>query len=117
MDQTPDELFHNQFTEKLHEFLETAPNSLILIVPSVRDVTSSHCVYPQSPLDISALSVDPVSRPDTYLTQLHLTSYVSISANQAPAKSLSLFHQRHFICCDQCRCTISSTQGAARLAG
>ncbi|KAI9509201.1 DNA polymerase alpha subunit B [Russula earlei] len=58
-DQTPTELFHTQFTENLHEFLEVSPNSLVLIVPSVRDMTSHHCVYPQSPLDISSLSRDP----------------------------------------------------------
>jgi len=58
-DQTPTEHFHNQFTEKLHEFLESCPNSLILIVPSVRDVINNHCVYPQSPLGVSDLSVDP----------------------------------------------------------
>ncbi|KAH9042054.1 DNA polymerase alpha subunit B [Lactarius pseudohatsudake] len=58
-DQAPSELFYNQFTEKLHEFLETSPNSLILIVPSVRDVISNHCVYPQSPLGFADLSVDP----------------------------------------------------------
>ena len=81
-DQTPSELFHNQFTEKLHEFLESCPNSLILIVPSVRDVISDHCVYPQSPLGVSELSVDPVSRPDKhFLLQLHFGSYVLILAN------------------------------------
>ncbi|KAN0125481.1 DNA polymerase alpha/epsilon subunit B domain containing protein [Lactarius tabidus] len=58
-DQTPSEIFHTQFTEKLQEFLETSPNSLVLIVPSVRDVISNHCVYPQSPLDVPDLSVDP----------------------------------------------------------
>jgi len=58
-DQTPSELFYNQFTEKLHEFLGSCPNSLILIVPGVRDVISDHCVYPQSPLGVSDLSDDP----------------------------------------------------------
>ncbi len=116
-DQTPSELFYNQFAEKLHEFLETSPNSLILIVPSVRDVISNHCVYPQSPLDVSGLFVDPVSRPDKYLAQLHFGSYILILANQTPAKSLSLFPQRRFICCDQRRCTIPPTKGAGRDAG
>ena len=66
-DQTPSEIFYTQFTEKLQEFLETSPNSLILIVPSVRDVISNHCVYPQSSLDVSRLSFDPVGCPDTYV--------------------------------------------------
>ena len=78
MDQTPSEIFHAQFTEKLHEFLETSPNSLILLVPSVRDVISNHCVYPQSPLEVSDLSVDPVSRPDKYLAWVHFGSYILI---------------------------------------
>ena len=67
IDQTPSEIFHTQFTEKLQDFLETSPNSLILIVPGVRDVISNHCVYPQSPLGVSELSADPVGRPDKYL--------------------------------------------------
>ncbi|KAI0250723.1 DNA polymerase alpha subunit B [Lactifluus subvellereus] len=58
VDQTPSELFHTQFTENLHDFLETSPHTLVLIVPSVRDVISHHCVYPQSPLSISGLSGD-----------------------------------------------------------
>jgi DNA polymerase alpha subunit B len=78
MDQTPSEIFHAQFTEKLQEFLETSPNSLILIVPSVRDVISNHCVYPQSPLDAPYLSVEPVSRPDKYLAWVHFGSSILI---------------------------------------
>jgi DNA polymerase alpha subunit B len=77
-DQTPSEIFYTQFTENLQEFLEASPNSLILIVPSVRDVISGHCVYPQSPLDVSRLSFDPVSRPDKYV---HFSSYIFILAN------------------------------------
>ncbi|KAF8476554.1 DNA polymerase alpha subunit B [Russula ochroleuca] len=57
-DQTVAELFHTQFTENLHDFLEACPDSLVLIVPSVRDITNHHCVYPQAPLDISGLSTD-----------------------------------------------------------
>jgi len=58
-DQTPTELFHTQFTENLHDFLEASPDSSVLIVPSVRDMTSHHCVYPQSPFENPGLSGDP----------------------------------------------------------
>ncbi|KAH9989680.1 DNA polymerase alpha subunit B [Russula compacta] len=58
-DQSPTELFYSQFTENLHDFLEASPNSLILIVPSVRDMISYHNVYPQSSLNVPGLSSDP----------------------------------------------------------
>jgi DNA polymerase alpha subunit B len=61
VDQTPTELFHTQFTENLHDYLEACPDSLVLIIPSVGDIISHHCVYPQAPLDISGLRGDPVS--------------------------------------------------------
>ena len=61
IDQTPAELFHTQFTENIHDFLEASPNSLVLVVPSVRDMTSDRIVYPQAPLDASGLFGRPVS--------------------------------------------------------
>ncbi|KAI0279236.1 DNA polymerase alpha subunit B [Russula aff. rugulosa BPL654] len=59
VDQSPTELFHTQITENLHDYLEACPDSLVLIVPSVGDIISHHCVYPQAPLDISGLRGDP----------------------------------------------------------
>ncbi|KAF8500906.1 DNA polymerase alpha subunit B [Russula emetica] len=59
VDQTPTELFHTQFTENLLDYLEACPDSLVLIVPSVGDIISHHCVYPQAPFDISGLRGDP----------------------------------------------------------
>jgi len=60
VDQPPEELFYSQFTENIHDFLEASPNSLVLVVPSVRDMISDRFVYPQSPLDTSGLSGHPV---------------------------------------------------------
>ncbi|KAH9986712.1 DNA polymerase alpha/epsilon subunit B-domain-containing protein [Russula vinacea] len=51
--------FLHPFTENLHDFLEACPDSLVLLVPCVRDIINHHCVYPQAPLDISGLSSDP----------------------------------------------------------
>ena len=62
VDQTPTELFHTQFIVNIHDFLEASPNSLVLVVPSVRDVISHHYVYPQSALEIPDLSNHPVGR-------------------------------------------------------
>ena len=62
-DQTATELFHTQFTESIHDLLEACPGSLVLIIPSVRDMINHHCVYPQAPLDIPGLSLDPVGLP------------------------------------------------------
>ena len=62
VDQTPEELFYSQFIENIHDFLEASPNSLVLVVPSVRDIISDRFVYPQSPLDASGLFGHPVSQ-------------------------------------------------------
>jgi DNA polymerase alpha subunit B len=62
LDQTPAELFHTQFTENIHDFLEASPNSLVLVVPSVRDMISDRFVYPQASLDAPGLFGHPVSQ-------------------------------------------------------
>ncbi|KAI0260193.1 DNA polymerase alpha subunit B [Gloeopeniophorella convolvens] len=58
-DQSPEDLFESQFQENLHDFLESSSHSLVLILPSVRDMTSHHNVYPQSPLNIPSLASHP----------------------------------------------------------
>jgi len=47
IDQSPAQLFHEQFTENLRDFFHVSPDSLVLIVPSVRDLLSDHTVFPQ----------------------------------------------------------------------
>jgi DNA polymerase alpha subunit B len=59
VDQTPRDLFHEQFSKAIRAFLLTSPNSLILIIPSVLDIISDHAAFPQSGLSPEFTS-DPV---------------------------------------------------------
>lgn len=51
MDETPQQLFQRQFTERLQEFLVLSPGSTVLLVPSINDVISDHAVFPQCELE------------------------------------------------------------------
>jgi DNA polymerase alpha subunit B len=59
VDATPSSLFRKQFLEPLRSFLESSPGSIVLILPSVRDVISRQAVFPQSELG-PEYRVDPV---------------------------------------------------------
>ncbi|TDL17712.1 DNA polymerase alpha, subunit B [Rickenella mellea] len=58
VDYTPPELFHQRFAERLRDFLSASPDSLIILVPSVRDVLSDHPVSPQCELS-NEFAFDP----------------------------------------------------------
>ncbi|KAA1479301.1 hypothetical protein DENSPDRAFT_742170, partial [Dentipellis sp. KUC8613] len=51
IDDTPTDLFRVQFMDKLHNFLDTSPDSLVLLVPSVRDIIHQHTAFPQPEFD------------------------------------------------------------------
>ncbi|KAG9315596.1 DNA polymerase alpha/epsilon subunit B-domain-containing protein [Chiua virens] len=72
-DETPQQLFERQFTEKFQDVFLHSPGSQILLVPSINDMISDHVVFPQCELP-PGLSMDIVTHPPT-------------------SKSLSLFHQ------------------------
>ncbi|KAK7445460.1 DNA-directed DNA polymerase alpha subunit pol12 [Stygiomarasmius scandens] len=48
VDETPLAFFQRIFLEPLSDFLSSSPASLAILVPSVRDLASSHAVFPQS---------------------------------------------------------------------
>lgn len=50
LDVSPSKLFNAQFAERLKGFLKTSPGSIILLVPSVRDLVSDHAAFPQPEL-------------------------------------------------------------------
>lgn len=50
LDTTPQELFTRWFITPLHDYLNSAPGSIVLLVPSVNDILSDYAVYPQPPL-------------------------------------------------------------------
>lgn len=59
-DETPQQLFERQFSERLQDFLVQSPGTTVLLVPSINDVISNHAVFPQCELE-PEFSRDPVS--------------------------------------------------------
>ncbi|TFK48691.1 DNA polymerase alpha, subunit B [Heliocybe sulcata] len=55
---TPTQLFHTHFLTPLTAFLASSPDSLVLLVPSTKDILSSHPVFPQRELG-AELASDP----------------------------------------------------------
>jgi len=47
IDFTPAHLFRSQFTQNLRDFLDLSPGSIVLLVPSIRDIVSDHAAFPQ----------------------------------------------------------------------
>ncbi|KAH9936258.1 DNA polymerase alpha/epsilon subunit B-domain-containing protein [Fomitopsis serialis] len=58
VDETPAEIFREQFLANMTDFLGDSPDSQILVVPSVRDIISDHAVFPQGEFKMG-LAVDP----------------------------------------------------------
>ncbi|RPD62451.1 DNA polymerase alpha, subunit B [Lentinus tigrinus ALCF2SS1-7] len=50
VDATPADMFKTEFVDRLRDFLDSSPGSLVLLVPSVRDILSDHAVFPQCEL-------------------------------------------------------------------
>ncbi|CAK5284436.1 unnamed protein product [Mycena citricolor] len=64
-DSTPLNLFRTRFADPLRAYLDSVPGSMAVVVPSVRDLISSHAVYPQCELDAGTARND---------TRIHLVS-------------------------------------------
>lgn len=47
-DSPPSTIYEARFLNPLKSFLDTSPESIVLLLPSVRDLLSDHAVYPQS---------------------------------------------------------------------
>ncbi|KAF9269284.1 DNA polymerase alpha, subunit B [Marasmius fiardii PR-910] len=58
IDETPLVLFHRIFLEPLRQFLDSSPGSIAILMPSVRDLISSHAVYPQCELGLEITKHD-----------------------------------------------------------
>jgi DNA polymerase alpha subunit B len=84
IDHSPAQLFREEFSTRLRDFFDVSPNSLVLVVPSIRDVISNHATLPQCELGPEFYS-DPVSicvksvrsvysllSPSTTLQRVHL---------------------------------------------
>ncbi len=60
LDISPTMLFRAHFIDPLRAFLTVSPSSIVLIVPSVRDLTSNHAAFPQPEFDADLFSFNPV---------------------------------------------------------
>ncbi|KAI0754917.1 DNA polymerase alpha, subunit B [Daedaleopsis nitida] len=58
IDATPHDMFRTEFIDRLRDFLDSSPGSIVLLIPSVRDILSDHAVFPQCELS-HALCNDP----------------------------------------------------------
>ncbi|KAJ4000431.1 DNA polymerase alpha/epsilon subunit B-domain-containing protein [Lentinula boryana] len=59
IDQTPLDLFHRVFLDPIRDFLNLSPGSTVILVPSVRDLISTHAVYPQCEFSRLVTKSDP----------------------------------------------------------
>jgi DNA polymerase alpha subunit B len=60
LDVSPSNLLQANFVTRLKSFLDTSPGSMVLLVPSVRDLVSDHAAFPQSELSPDLFPVHPV---------------------------------------------------------
>lgn len=58
LDITATNLFKAHFVDPLNSFLTASPKSIVLIIPSVRDLVSNHAAFPQPELDAGNFKVD-----------------------------------------------------------
>ena len=60
-DAPPLKIYQARFLNSLKLFLDSSPESIILLLPSVRDLLSDHAVYPQGEYPESLTGSHPVS--------------------------------------------------------
>jgi DNA polymerase alpha subunit B len=57
-------MFKDEVSARLQRIVDISPGTVIIVVPSVRDMVSRHMAYPQAMLDKEALGL-PKVRPFT----------------------------------------------------
>lgn len=62
VEETPLELFQRVFLEPLRDFLSWSPGSIVVLIPSLRDLISTHAVYPQAEFRRTVIKSDPVCK-------------------------------------------------------
>lgn len=58
LDMTPDKLFQRRIYESLKTFLVSSPDSIVILLPGIRDLISQHAVYPQGELSSDLIQND-----------------------------------------------------------
>jgi hypothetical protein len=81
IDSTPAHVFRAHFTQNLRDFLDFSPGSIVLLVPSIRDIINDHAVFPQREFD-TVFSGDPVS---TSAFHQHQTHHVNSAIAHSPS--------------------------------
>jgi DNA polymerase alpha subunit B len=73
MDVSPSNLFKAFFADRIKNFLESSPGSIVLLVPSVRDLVSDHAAFPQPELSMDVFLPNnlPISKAP-YLKRVQL---------------------------------------------
>ncbi|KAI0086596.1 DNA polymerase alpha/epsilon subunit B-domain-containing protein [Irpex rosettiformis] len=88
VDDTPTDLFRKKFLDPLSQLLDSIPGATALLVPSMKDVMSSHAIFPQSELDSSLVG-------DSRIHMLPNPCHVTINGVTFAASSVDvLFHLR-----------------------
>ncbi|KAJ3512303.1 hypothetical protein NLJ89_g3597 [Agrocybe chaxingu] len=59
LDVAPSNLFRAHFVDPLKGFLTASPGSIVLLVPSVRDIASNHAAFPQPELGADVFGSNP----------------------------------------------------------
>lgn len=64
----PNDIFKEQISARLQRLLDVSPATTIILVPSVRDIVSTHVAFPQAMLDKETLGLPKVrySHPIVY---------------------------------------------------
>lgn len=57
VDNTPLQIFQRQVSSRLNALVKASPRTTVILVPHGRDMVSSHCAFPQSPLDKQELGM------------------------------------------------------------
>lgn len=61
VDELPEDLFRRKISRRLNQVSEQSPRTNIILVPSGRDLVSTHVAYPQAPLDRESLQLSKVA--------------------------------------------------------
>ncbi|KAF7297787.1 DNA polymerase alpha subunit B [Mycena kentingensis (nom. inval.)] len=62
VDSTPLKLFRTRFVDPLRSYLDSVPGSIAVLVPSPRDLISTHAVFPQAEFEKEVVGSDPRMR-------------------------------------------------------
>ena len=81
-------MFRAHFSDPLNAFLTANPKSIVIVVPSVRDMMSDHAAYPQPELDGSVFGNHSVSVPLS-----SLFARLLFTENPLLPKSLQVFYK------------------------